>query len=306
VELTIVGTVNTFYPFAEFDALGFEFGTPVVSYLSYDASTPDSDPDDPNRAIYESAIIDWVVYIGPWTATMTDPSQENSVYVLNSPTDYWQASYPYGGFTDDPPILGETGFRLLWRDGIGIDITNDSIVLPDGLRPSGFHFRTVPGTELDIIVSSVTVNSPGLPDADSDGRPDVIDNCPDDPNADQADADLDLIGDVCDAFPDEADHEKGQCFDDLATCESMPAFVDSDGDGEEDSTDGCPGTAVAAVDAAGCSLTQFCAAVDTSTRAGERACKASDWGNDEPTTSPRDCVVPKAGRGLPTVCVPML
>jgi probable HAF family extracellular repeat protein len=37
----------------------------------------------------------------------------------------------------------------------------------------------------------------GLPDSDNDGVPDDADNCPNTPNPDQADADLDLIGDVC-------------------------------------------------------------------------------------------------------------
>lgn len=38
-------------------------------------------------------------------------------------------------------------------------------------------------------------------DTDGDGRPDVTDNCPTTPNADQADADRDRIGDLCDATP---------------------------------------------------------------------------------------------------------
>ena len=306
VTLTIVGTVNTFRPFAEFDALGIEFGTPVVSYLSYDASTPDSDPGDPNWGLYESAITDWVVYVGPWTATLTDTTQQNKIFVINGPVDQWQASYDFDGFTDEPDVLDGTGFRILWRDGIGIDITSDSIVLPDGLRPTGFHFRTVPGTQIDVTVSSVTVDAPGLPDGDGDGRPDIIDNCPDEPNFGQADADLDLIGDVCDSFPDEADHEKAQCFVDLDACEPVPAFVDSDGDGEEDSTDRCPDTPIAIVDEAGCSLTQFCRAISASTSEGVRICNASDWRNDEPTTSPDDCVArklpKKRGRGV--ICTP--
>lgn len=139
-----------------------------------------------------------------------------------------------------------------------------------------------------------------LPDSDGDGVPDDADNCPDDPNADQADADRDLIGDACDPFPDERDHEKAQCFEDLIACESIPAFVDSDGDGEEDSTDACPGTSFAAVDAAGCSLWQFCASIDTSVKSGARICRQSDWLNDEPITSPGDCVFSRGGG----VCVP--
>jgi hypothetical protein len=42
----------------------------------------------------------------------------------------------------------------------------------------------------------------GSPDGDNDGTPDDQDNCPNVANADQADADADGIGDVCDITPD--------------------------------------------------------------------------------------------------------
>jgi MYXO-CTERM domain-containing protein len=37
------------------------------------------------------------------------------------------------------------------------------------------------------------------PDRDSDGIPDAVDNCPDSSNSDQADSDLDDIGNACDS-----------------------------------------------------------------------------------------------------------
>jgi hypothetical protein len=67
--------------------------------------------------------------------------------------------------------------------------------------------------------------------------------------------------------------------------------LDTDGDGEDDATDRCAATpAAAAVDQAGCSLAQFCAAVDLSSGKGS-VCGAADWRNDSPRRSPRDCRV---------------
>ena len=55
-----------------------------------------------------------------------------------------------------------------------------------------------------------------MPDNDEDDVPDIADNCPCDHNPNQEDRDLDLIGDVCDPFPDDRDNEKAQCAADLA------------------------------------------------------------------------------------------
>lgn len=146
------------------------------------------------------------------------------------------------------------------------------------------------------------VNRPefGLPDSDDDGEPDDSDNCPDDANEDQADADLDLIGDACDPYPDDRDNEQAQCDEDLDVCQAQQVFQDTDWDGEEDSTDACPNTPSGeAVDQAGCSLGQFCSSIDTSINAGNAICGASDWGNDEPLSRPFDC------RAVDGLCVAM-
>jgi hypothetical protein len=49
--------------------------------------------------------------------------------------------------------------------------------------------------------AEIDTTGPAPPDADGDGIPDSIDNCPASANANQADADHDGIGDVCDSAP---------------------------------------------------------------------------------------------------------
>ena len=127
------------------------------------------------------------------------------------------------------------------------------------------------------------------------------------------DQDGDGIPDATDPFPADPDNVLAQCEDDLGDilfqldeCLALPKFDDDDADGEENSTDLCVGTlALTEVDSEGCSLTQFCDSIDTSTKVGERICKSSDWLNDEAITGPKDCGVLKQGRRLPTVCVPV-
>jgi len=74
------------------------------------------------------------------------------------------------------------------------------------------------------------------------------------------------------------------------------------GDGEENSTDACPGTPLfEPVDGNGCSLFQYCTSIPTPTKTDERACKGSDWRNDEPLGRAGDCQVDKAT----SLCVPL-
>lgn len=157
-------------------------------------------------------------------------------------------------------------------------------------------------------------------DDDHDGVEDVVDNCVGLANPSQGDADGDHLGDDCDPFPNDANHEFAQCRIDradrdasllacstgLAACSadlfactrSIP--TDSDGDGEFDVRDECPQTPSGApIDAAGCSRAQFCASYSGSVP----QCLAADWNNDQPrAANPGDCTfVPPSARAAACV-----
>jgi len=159
-----------------------------------------------------------------------------------------------------------------------------------------------------------------LVDEDDDGVDDAVDNCPGVSNPGQEDADQDDLGDACDEFPDEANHDLAMCrldldaaTADLASCtgelticlDAVPG--DADGDGEIDPTDACPGTPPGGpVDEAGCSREQFCARFTGDTL----TCARSDWRNDEPgAVNPGDCRPEQPGRSWlplgkePTPCL---
>jgi hypothetical protein len=72
------------------------------------------------------------------------------------------------------------------------------------------------------------------PDLDGDGRPNADDNCPAVSNGPQTDGDDDGAGDACDECPFDPERtEAGPCG-----CEVEE--IDSDGDGSPDCVDGCP------------------------------------------------------------------
>lgn len=166
----------------------------------------------------------------------------------------------------------------------------------------------------------VRFNATGLPtgyDQDDDGIIDPADNCLVEPNPDQANEDNDEFGDACDPFVTDPEN-LGVCLmeheDNIRAIERLieeneqlrNILIDEDGDGELDTTDACPGTAPEiAVDNAGCSIEQFCAAIDLDRKKGVAICIHSDWMNDESLGKPADCAISKRKhRSSQAACVP--
>jgi hypothetical protein len=99
-----------------------------------------------------------------------------------------------------------------------------------GLRSDGGEFLLVDLFQLSSIA-----------DSDSDGVPDVCDNCPATPNPDQANMDGDGIGDACDSCPNDPENDidhDGLCAD-QDPCPYDPQN-DIDGDGICGDVDNCP------------------------------------------------------------------
>jgi hypothetical protein len=93
---------------------------------------------------------------------------------------------------------------------------------------------------------------PTIGDRDLDGIPDEIDNCPDVFNPDQADTDMDGLGDACTLCltPTGVDLDRDGIDDGCDPCIGPgPIGIDSDGDGLDDGCDPClGGTGVTGVD----------------------------------------------------------
>jgi DNA-binding beta-propeller fold protein YncE len=278
--------------------------------------------DDPTRVIgYNNETTEWGVRhinIGPGGATEGTVARR----VINGfrvDIEYHRGLiYATSGVVVDPSTLTAIGTYPVSREPVGVVADADAglvfFLSFDGIEIFDLEaftlIETLPIPGLRVPAGSTSLVSWGTgrlafntpssvflvdanpPDEDGDGVTDGLDNCLGLPNPDQADRDDDGLGDPCDPFPDRADHALAACEDELdetaralAECLATPRFRDGDADGEHDDGDRCPGTTFgAAVDAAGCSHAQFCAAASS-----PAVCQASDWHNDEPLGRPHDC-----------------
>jgi hypothetical protein len=173
------------------------------------------------------------------------------------------------GAVDNGETQGDTGLEgVLFRInvkaiGTGLssariskmDVDNDGI--PDrGITLVNSSDVNIGDTNGDSLYDGTTVNSAVFvgsgtsctTDSDSDGIPNVMDNCPNTPNANQADWNFDGVGDACQDFDSDGlgdtvdncpgvanpgqENQDGDQYGDL--CDS-----DRDGDGVPNSTDNC-------------------------------------------------------------------
>lgn len=165
---------------------------------------------------------------------ITSPEATNAKLVLNVNTNFVASAPVASGGT-----FTQAANTLTWQVASILDQT----------YTLGFHIQhaSAPASGSFPVLASYTYsdsegNSLALPalsvgvgtcDRDGDTVPDTTDNCPDAANTNQANADGDGLGDVCDP--------------------------DDDNDGVADGTDQCPGTpAGTIVDATGCAIAQIC------------------------------------------------
>ena len=141
--------------------------------------------------------------------------------------------------------------RTWYRDADGDGFGDDSNTTENCTQPAGFTNR---GGDCDDTNANINPGATEIPDdgidqncdgedqvvdRDGDGISDIIDNCPDNANADQADLDNDGIGDVCDTDADgDGINADVDCDDlDAAIGVAVTWYRDNDNDGFGDDGD---------------------------------------------------------------------
>ena len=136
-------------------------------------------------------------------------------------------------------------------------------------------------------------------DTDGDGIADVVDNCPDDLNPDQADGDTDDVGDVCDNCledfnPDQLDDDDDGAGDACDLCPGFDDDQDVDGDSVPDGCDVCDGDD-ASGDADGdsiCNDIDLCFGDNSSGDADDDGfCADVDCDDTDPTNTSPACTI---------------
>ena len=172
---------------------------------------------------------------------------------INGSTPYGLIASDTDALEFDPPISAfavsfvdilarNASFTALDGDGNIIETAVFAGPFIDGDGCSFLEFgvigisSTTPIARVEIIAISGSIDNLRYAggDADGDGVPDGNDNCPDTPNADQADGDSDGIGDVCDDCPNDSDNDAdgdGVCGD-VDNCPTVANADQTDSDGD--------------------------------------------------------------------------
>ena len=194
-----------------------------------------------------------------YLATSTDGGLSFGPNVRVSDGIYGPSGFGFLGDYTGAAVSGDNRIHPLWPDGrlgdedvftLAVDLADYD---QDGVANDGDGDGQYAG---DRCSGGQAVgcddNCPGEPnadqlDADGDLVGDACDNCPGDFNTDQSDIDRDLIGDVCDACPGEVGGDGADPDDDgvancVDNCPSDPNTFqeDGDGDGLGDACDPCP------------------------------------------------------------------
>src|SRR5207249_2304542 len=139
---------------------------------------------------------------------------------------------PVDGFTP-PAGSGGDSFDLA---AVGLTAARFVRIDASGLRAG---LAGLAGFDLDAVAAVHSLETAGLPDADGDGFPDAVDDCPTVANPDQQDSDHDGVGDACETGGDADGDGVADAADDCPRVPN-PDQRDTDGDGIGDACDDCP------------------------------------------------------------------
>jgi len=179
--------------------------------------------------VYDPAVIEVVQrdvywFLGSPGSEVKDRSLGPRTYP-GQPTTYVLEAWDYNG----PYESGDGVLARLTVRAVGAGVTPAALGGEPELWVDGLQ-RVIPKSAS----GQIAVDRSCEPDSDSDGWPDSIDNCPQVPNIEQYDTDLDGLGNACD------DDDDGDTVRDSAdNCPLVPNAdqADSDGDGLGDACD---------------------------------------------------------------------
>ena len=185
--------------------LDFLSGKRFIVTIRLDPTKLDGNPGDSTTGTYYGAVTAGQIEVVLnsetsmfWTVTMT-PGADNYVGVHSRVGD---SSFHALAATTGP-LGGGNGLRIYLLDSEATAFNSDTF--PTSLN----NFANFEHKELmflsrfpfGVIETYEIVPGLDMTDTDADRIPDEADNCAHTPNSDQADRDLDLLGDACDASP---------------------------------------------------------------------------------------------------------